>query len=169
MARERRRDDRKIESSFQIAAGLAVCTHRAFRVKVNRSFKSGTLSHWSPATMDSSPLRSSKLGRAVQLEVTVLTAAGFSLLRFHWYVFKSQPWMSGGCKATGLNGYKPFRVVYTRMSAWLKNCVCTRHYIADVYALFRMPLKLVGKGSCFRELWFINSSHFVTCSCAPEI
>lgn len=43
MARERRRGDRKIESSFQIAAGLAVCTHRAFRVKVNRSFKSGTL------------------------------------------------------------------------------------------------------------------------------
>lgn len=43
MARERRRGDRKIESSFQIAAGLAVCTHTAFRVKVNRSFKSGTL------------------------------------------------------------------------------------------------------------------------------
>lgn len=43
MARERRRGDRKIESSFQIAAGLAVCTHRAFRVKVNPSFKSGTL------------------------------------------------------------------------------------------------------------------------------
>lgn len=61
MASERRRDDRKIESSFQIAAGLAVCTHRAFRVKVNRSFKS-----WdsSPSTTDSFPLRSTESGRA---------------------------------------------------------------------------------------------------------
>lgn len=81
MARERRRDDRKIESSFQIAAGLAVCTRRAFRVKVNRSSKSGTL--FRTATIDCFPLRSTEFGRAVQLEVTVLTAAGFSLLRFH--------------------------------------------------------------------------------------
>ncbi len=35
--KERERDDRKIESLFQIPAGLTVCTERVFQVKVNRS------------------------------------------------------------------------------------------------------------------------------------
>lgn len=113
MARGRRRDDRKIEGSFQIAAGLALCTHRAFRVKVNRSFKS--TDRQPPRTLP--PLRSTELGGAVQLEVTVLTAAGFRLLRFHSYVFKSRPRMSGGCEAIGLNGSKSLHVAYASMSA----------------------------------------------------
>lgn len=108
MARERRRGDRKIESSFQIAAGLAVCTHRAFRVKVNRSFKSGTLFRTDGQPQRAlSPSRPPGLDRAVQLEVTVLTAASFRLLRLQRCVFTSQRSMSGSCKAFGLNGYEP--------------------------------------------------------------